>query len=48
MTSKRISIIGLGYVGLCTSIGFACNGFSVTIVDIDQQKIDLITKGIPP
>ena len=48
MTSKRISIVGLGYVGLCTSIGFASNGFSVTVVDKDTAKIDLVTKGIPP
>ena len=48
MTSKRISIVGLGYVGLCTSIGFACNGFSVIVVDKDQEKINSVTKGIPP
>jgi UDPglucose 6-dehydrogenase len=48
MTSKRISIVGLGYVGLCTSIGFAHNGFSVTVVDKDKEKVASVKKGIPP
>ena len=48
MVSKRISIVGLGYVGLCTSVGFANNGFSVIMVDKDPKKVTTVTNGIPP
>ena len=43
----KISVFGLGYVG-CISVGcFADKGYSVTGVDIDQRKIDLINSGKP-
>ena len=43
----KISVFGLGYVG-CISVGcFAEKGYSVTGVDIDQRKIDLINVGKP-
>ena len=48
MSLKRISIVGLGYVGLCTSVGFACKDFSVIIVDKEPKKVTSINKGIPP
>ncbi|ABD42765.1 UDP-glucose 6-dehydrogenase [Methanospirillum hungatei JF-1] len=46
--SLHISIIGGGYVGLVTGACFAQLGNKVTIIEIDQRKIDSINKGIPP
>ncbi len=48
MSSKRISIVGLGYVGLCTGVGFASKDFSVIMVDKDPKKVTTVTNGIPP
>lgn len=44
----KISIIGVGYVGLCTAVGLASKGYSVIASDIDAEKIGKINKGIPP
>jgi len=44
----RISVIGAGYVGLCTAVGFASKGYFVTLSDIDSKKIAKINKGLPP
>ena len=33
MKSPRVSVIGVGYVGLCTAVGFASRDFSVTSSD---------------
>ncbi len=41
----HIGIIGLGYVGLPLAIEFCKAGFSVTGLDIDQEKIDLLSQG---
>lgn len=41
----RIGVIGLGYVGLPLVIEFCKAGFSVTGLDIDQKKIDMISQG---
>lgn len=40
-----IGVIGLGYVGLPLVIEFCKAGFSVTGLDIDQKKIDLLSQG---
>jgi len=45
---KNISIIGTGYVGIVTGVCLAEKGFNVNCIDIDNKKIDLINKGIPP
>jgi UDPglucose 6-dehydrogenase len=47
MSSKSISIVGMGYVGLCTGIGFANKDFCVIAADKDSKKVTLINKGIP-
>jgi UDPglucose 6-dehydrogenase len=44
----KISIIGVGYVGLCTAVGLASKGYQVIACDIDSDKINKINKGIPP
>ena len=41
----HIGIIGLGYVGLPLTIEFCKAGFRVTGLDIDQEKIDLLSQG---
>lgn len=40
-------MIGTGYVGLCTAVGFASKGYSVLVCDVDEEKIAKINKGIP-
>jgi UDPglucose 6-dehydrogenase len=44
----RISIVGSGYVGLVTGIGFAELGNEVIFVDIDRAKIESINSLKPP
>lgn len=45
---KKITVIGVGYVGLVTSTCFAELGNKVIGIDIDQQKITNLNKGIIP
>jgi UDPglucose 6-dehydrogenase len=44
----KISIIGVGYVGLCTAVGLASKDYHVTACDIDLEKIVKINSGVPP
>jgi UDPglucose 6-dehydrogenase len=44
----KISIVGTGYVGLVTGTCFAETGVTVTCVDIDQSKIDMLNRGEVP
>ena len=41
----KISVIGLGYVGLPLSLQFSRSGVSVLGFDLDQQKVDSINAG---
>ena len=43
-----IGIIGLGYVGLPTAIGFHDAGFNVWGVDISERTVDMILRGENP
>ena len=44
----RISIIGSGYVGLITGMGFVKLGNEVIFVDVDDNKIEMINTAQPP
>ncbi len=46
--SNNISIIGAGYVGLVSALGFAYCGHRVTCADIDERKISLLQNGKIP
>src|SRR3972149_5166112 len=48
MKKQNISVLGIGYVGLCTAVGFASKGYTVIASTHDAEKAAKITKGIPP
>jgi UDPglucose 6-dehydrogenase len=50
VSSERepIGVIGTGYVGLVTAVGFASLGSEVFCVDTDAQKVDLLREGRVP
>lgn len=48
MKEPRISIVGTGYVGLCTAVGFATKGYKVITSTHDYKKATMINQGIPP
>lgn len=49
MTKKTpISVIGTGYVGLCTALAFANKGFKIIVSDNDAEKVSKIRQGIAP
>lgn len=40
-----IGVVGLGYVGLPLAVSFADNGFSVTGVDVDEDRLRRVGRG---
>ncbi len=44
----RLSVIGLGYVGLIQAAGMAKLGYDVIGVEIDKKKADMVNNRIPP
>ena len=48
MKNPKISVLGIGYVGLCTAVGFASKGYTVIASTHDAEKAAKINKGIPP
>ena len=43
-----ISVFGLGYVGIVSSACFARDGLKVIGVDVSEEKVNNINRGIPP
>ncbi len=50
MTQRQrgVSVVGLGYVGLCTAVCFATRGFKTLGIDINTEKIQQIHSGRAP
>ncbi len=46
--SDSVSILGMGYVGLCTASTFASRGIRTIGIDIDEARVDQIRKGKAP
>lgn len=46
--SKKICVIGTGYVGLIASVGLSDFGNEIIGVDIDEKKVEMLNKGISP
>jgi UDPglucose 6-dehydrogenase len=46
--NHSVSIVGLGYVGLCTAATFASRGFRTIGIDIDEARVRQIRKGKAP
>lgn len=42
---RRISVVGLGYIGLATAVSLAVAGFQVTGVDVDPRVIEAVNGG---
>ena len=48
MAVKRISVIGLGKLGLCLAAVFANRGFKVIGVDVNERVVDAVNRGESP
>jgi GDP-mannose 6-dehydrogenase len=44
----RVAVFGLGYVGTVTAAGLASQGHDVVGVDVDDMKVDAISRGKSP
>ncbi|MGW6663048.1 UDP-glucose dehydrogenase family protein [Peribacillus sp. NPDC055009] len=44
----KIAVAGTGYVGLVTAVCLAENGNTVTCVDINEEKVELLKNGVSP
>ena len=45
---KQICVVGVGYVGLVTAACFADLGNRVTALDVNEQRVQNLKKGIMP
>jgi len=45
---ERISVMGLGYVGLCTAVSFAVRGYQVIVSSNDSSKVRMVNEGFSP
>jgi len=48
LSTWKVSIFGLGYVGLSHAVAYALRGTKIVGFDVDRKKIELIRKGISP
>jgi len=46
--SKRVAVVGTGYVGLTTALSLAYIGHRVVALDLDEAKVRALKQGIPP
>lgn len=44
----KVSVVGVGYVGLTTSLFLASRGFDIIAIDVDSSKIAKLSDGISP
>lgn len=44
----KVTVIGAGYVGLVTGVCFAEVGYTVSIVEIDDRKLEMLRRGESP
>jgi len=44
----KIAVIGAGYAGLISAVGWAGRGHDVACIDADAGKVSKIAKGVPP
>ncbi|NBP49880.1 MAG: UDP-glucose/GDP-mannose dehydrogenase family protein [Actinobacteria bacterium] len=44
----NVVVVGSGYVGLVTAVGLSSVGHCVSVVDVDQSRIDAIASGVVP
>ena len=47
MNKPKISVIGLGFVGLTLAVINARKGFDTIGIDIDKEKLEKLTSGQP-
>jgi len=45
---SSVSVIGLGKLGAPMAACFAASGFNVHAVDLNPQKVDALSRGVPP
>src|SRR5580704_10133353 len=43
--TARVGVVGLGYVGLPLAVEFAKAGFSVTGIDVNEEKVHRVNAG---
>jgi len=48
INSKKIAVVGTGYVGLVTGVALSEIGHSVKCVDLDENKVERMKKGLSP
>ena len=48
LSTWKVSIFGLGYVGLSHAIAYALKDIRVVGFDVDREKIELVRKGVSP
>lgn len=46
-TDRRVTVIGLGYVGLTLAVAMADSGFEVMGIEVRQDVLDLLAQGEP-
>lgn len=42
---KKISVVGLGYIGIPTSVFFARNGIEVIGIDVNEKQVERLNRG---